>query len=59
MTPSTPIHAYLNVVKFQQACEFLARELASLIGVKDRRRSVLGNGFIECLHTEVCRQRIG
>jgi len=56
---SSPIHTDLNPVVVQQSREFLARELAPLIGVEDLRAAILRNGLSHGAEAEVCRQRIG
>ena len=54
-----PIHADLDAVVLQQPREFLAGELAPLIGVEDVRRAIAGQGLLHRLQAEVGRQRVG
>ena len=50
--PSRPIHTQLNPVIFQKPDEFLACELAALIGIKDVRCALPGNRLLYDFHAE-------
>ena len=54
VTPSAfAIHADLDTIVFQQAGEFLAGELAALVGVEDFRSTVAVDRFLYRFNAEV------
>ncbi len=52
--PPDPIHADLNSMSLQKPGEFLAGELATLIGVKDLGSPIPSDGLLHRLQAEVC-----
>ena len=54
-----PVHADLDAVMRQESREFLAGELAALIGIEDLRQAIVGQGVLHCVQTEIRRERVG
>jgi hypothetical protein len=52
--PPDSIHADLNSMRLQKPGEFLAGELATLIGVKDLGPPIQSDSLLHRLQAEVC-----
>ena len=61
VVPPTPfsVHADLDAVVRQEACELLAGELAPLVGIEDGWGAMLGDGLLHRVEAEIGRERIG